>query len=65
VPDNPSHWEPNDILTPAQLARRLKVSESFLAKARWRGDGPPYFKIGRSVRYRWGDVLSWLKRMGR
>jgi hypothetical protein len=39
------------LFTPKEQAARLKVSISFLAKARMRGDGPPYIKIGRSVRY--------------
>jgi len=29
----------------------LKVSLSWLAKARMRGDGPPYICVGRSIRY--------------
>ena len=36
------------LFTPKEAATRLKVSESFLAKARMRGDGPPYIMIGRS-----------------
>ena len=42
----------DDELLPASLtAKTLGVSESWLAKARLRGDGPRYVKIGRSVRY--------------
>jgi hypothetical protein len=37
--------------TPAETAKVLKVSESWLAKARMRGDGPPFMLVGRSVRY--------------
>ena len=29
----------------------LDVSTSWLAKARMRGEGPPFVKVGRSVRY--------------
>ena len=32
------------LLTPKEAARLLKVSLSWLAKARMRGDGPPYIK---------------------
>jgi hypothetical protein len=39
------------MLTPAETARILKVSESWLAKARMRGAGPPFMHVGRSVRY--------------
>jgi hypothetical protein len=41
--------------TPA-AARQLGVSESFLAKARMRGDGPRYSKFRRAVRYAPGDL---------
>jgi hypothetical protein len=37
------------------------LSESFLAKARMRGDGPRYRKLSRSVRYLRADLLVWLK----
>ena len=29
----------------------LNVSTSWLAKARMRGEGPPFIKVGRSIRY--------------
>jgi hypothetical protein len=38
-------------LDTAAAAKRLGVSESFLAKARMRGSGPRYSKFGRAVRY--------------
>jgi excisionase family DNA binding protein len=49
------------LLTPKEAATRLKVSLSWLAKARMRGDGPPYIRIGRSIRYREADLLQWMK----
>ena len=49
------------LLTPRGAARVLSVSESWLAKARMRGDGPPYVKVGRAVRYTQGALLQWLK----
>ena len=38
------------LLTPPQTARSLGVSDSWLAKARLRGDGPRYVKIGTYIR---------------
>jgi Helix-turn-helix domain len=38
-------------LTPAEAANALKVSVSWLAKARMRGEGPPFMRVGRSIRY--------------
>ena len=42
---------PEALLTAPDAARLLRVSISWLAKARLRGDGPRFVKIGRSVRY--------------
>jgi hypothetical protein len=39
------------LLTPAEAAKALKVSESWLAKARLHGEGPPFMRVGRSIRY--------------
>jgi predicted DNA-binding transcriptional regulator AlpA len=41
----------HDLLTCKEAADELKVSESFLAKARMRGTGPASIQIGRAVRY--------------
>ena len=49
------------LLTPKEAAYRLKLSVSWLAKARMRGDGPPYIKVGRSVRYPEPALLQWMK----
>jgi predicted DNA-binding transcriptional regulator AlpA len=49
------------LLTPKEAARFLRLSESFLAKARMRGDGPRYRKLSRAVRYSMSDLLAWLK----
>jgi len=38
-------------LSPGVTADLLGVAESTLANMRWRGDGPPYVKIGGKVRY--------------
>jgi predicted DNA-binding transcriptional regulator AlpA len=50
-----------ELLTTKEAAALLRLSESFLAKARMRGDGPRYRKLSRSVRYDKADVLLWLK----
>jgi Helix-turn-helix domain len=50
------------LLTPKEAAQWLKVSESWLAKARMRGDGPPFIKIGRSIRYSEVCLVGFAKR---
>jgi hypothetical protein len=49
------------LLTPQETALRLKVSVSWLSKARMRGDGPPYILVGRSVRYPETDLIEWMR----
>jgi predicted DNA-binding transcriptional regulator AlpA len=49
------------LLTAKEAARLLKVSLSWLAKARMRGDGPAYIKVGRSIRYAESSLLHWMK----
>lgn len=50
-------------LTEAEVARWLKISRQWLAKARSVGNGPPYVWLGRGlVRYRRKDVIGWLEK---
>jgi hypothetical protein len=49
------------LLTPKEAAKLLKISNSWLAKARMRGDGPPYIKAGRSIRYAEIALFQWMK----
>jgi hypothetical protein len=41
----------DQMLTEDVVATILDVSPSWLAKARMRGEGPPFIKFGRNVRY--------------
>jgi hypothetical protein len=52
---------PFNLLTPKEAAVRLKVSLSWLAKARMRGDGPPYITVGRSIRYSEASLIQWVR----
>jgi predicted DNA-binding transcriptional regulator AlpA len=49
------------LLEPNEAAAFLKVSLSWLAKARMRGDGPAYVKVGRSIRYVETALIQWTK----
>ena len=49
------------LITPNEAAHRLRVSHSWLAKARVRGDGPPFLKIGRAIRYSETALARWLR----
>ena len=49
------------LLTPQDAANFLGISLSWLAKRRLAGDGPPYLKIGRCIRYSEAALVQWLK----
>jgi Helix-turn-helix domain len=49
------------LLTARETAELLHFSISWLAKSRMRGDGPPFLKFGRSVRYREEHLVRWTK----
>jgi predicted DNA-binding transcriptional regulator AlpA len=49
------------LLTPKQAARKLNVSESWLAKRRLAGDGPSFVKSGKVVRYPLSSLEQWVK----
>ena len=49
------------LMTTKETASFLRVSESWLAKARMKGGGPPFIQMERNIRYRKGAVLRWLK----
>jgi predicted DNA-binding transcriptional regulator AlpA len=58
---NKPHIDISPLLTAKEVATLLNVSPSWLAKARMRGDGPPYICIGRSVRYAEPAVIQWMR----
>ncbi len=49
------------LLCTKEVARIANLSTSFFEKARCRGEGPPWIKIGGSVRYREDEFFSWLE----
>ena len=51
--------------TEKDAADLLRLSRSWLAKARMRGDGPPFLKLGRCIRYGEGALLQWMKSRAR
>jgi predicted DNA-binding transcriptional regulator AlpA len=59
--DGLSDQDAERLLTVGEAANFLRLSLSWLAKARMRGDGPPYVKLGRSIRYRETDLVHWTK----
>lgn len=49
------------MLITEDAAKYLGVATQTLAKLRWSGDSPPYFKVGRRVLYDLADLDAWLQ----
>lgn len=49
-----------ELATPKQIAELLSISESSLAQDRYLGQGIPFIRIGRRVRYQRDDVIAFL-----
>lgn len=48
------------LLTEEQLAERWGIASKTLANKRCNGEGPPYIKLGRLVRYDVAQIDAWL-----
>lgn len=47
------------LFTPEELSQRWGKSLSTLANMRSAGTGPQYIKLGKTIRYRRGDVVAY------
>nr|WP_281720180.1 helix-turn-helix domain-containing protein [Nitrosomonas nitrosa] len=53
-----------EYLTTFQVAQLTGFSPKGLENMRARGEGPPFLKVGNSVRYRVADVRAWIEKGG-
>ena len=51
---------PPTLMSERQLASLLQVSTAWCQRARRRGNGPPFVRINRTVRYLYSAVHEWL-----
>jgi excisionase family DNA binding protein len=58
---------PSDILTPIEVAKRLKVTKAWVyEKMRSTCANPlPCYRVGRYLRFNWVDVSAWLESVKR
>jgi len=49
-----------DWMTAKEAAEMMKVSEAFLLRRRRKRLSPPWYKLGRAVRYKRQDLEEWL-----
>lgn len=47
--------------TPEQMANELQITTEYLSQLRSRGGGPPFVKVGRTVRYPQYAVAKWIQ----
>ena len=53
---------PDDrLLTRPEVHTHFGLTQRFLEVAAVKGNGPPFIKLGRAVRYRVGDIRSWIE----
>jgi predicted DNA-binding transcriptional regulator AlpA len=48
------------LLTRTDVESEYGIGKRYLEVAAMRREGPPFIKIGRSVRYRRSDIESWI-----
>jgi hypothetical protein len=53
-----------EMLTTAEAAQLTRMSPAWFERKRWEGEGPPYYRAGRAVRYLRGELLDWWKSRG-
>ena len=49
------------LLSRPEVQTHFGLTQRFLEVSAVRGNGPPFIKLGRSVRYRVGDVRAWIE----
>jgi hypothetical protein len=68
---NPTNTlKPEDILTPEELAQRLKVSigwiyEKSRLRGKYNGTPLPCLRMGRYLRFVWPEVVDWMRKSRR
>lgn len=60
-PEIPALNSPDELLTEVHLERETKIRRATWKGMRHHRIGPPFIKLGRSVRYRRADVTTWLQ----
>jgi predicted DNA-binding transcriptional regulator AlpA len=59
-PSSNSHGMGDPLLSAQHLAQYLDVPIATIYAWRYHGEGPPGFRVGRHLRYRWSDVEGWI-----
>lgn len=49
------------LLSRPEVQTHFGLTQRFLEVSAVKGNGPPFIKLGRAVRYRVGDVRAWIE----
>lgn len=60
VIDRRNAIHPDEMLDTDQLAPLILQKPATLISWRSEGKGPPFYKLGRRVTYKWEDALLWM-----
>lgn len=52
--------QPQQLATRDEVAAFLRIAPRTLEQWAYRGQGPRYTRVGRTPRYEWADVRTWL-----
>lgn len=58
--DQSQHLADAALLDGDQAAAFLGLQRRTLENWRWRGEGPPFLRVGRAIRYSRKDLAAWL-----
>ncbi len=58
--DVPAGGNINELLTPEEAARHLKMAKQTLARWRVEGTGPPFVRLGTRIFYRRSDLHAFV-----
>jgi len=53
--------QPPAYLSTIEAARVIGLSVAWFERSRWAGDGPPFIKLGRAVRYPRDELDAWMR----
>lgn len=53
--------DPHSLMAPTEVAQMLAVAPKTLERWRYEKVGPPYLKLGNTVRYKRADVIAHLE----
>ncbi len=56
-----TNFNDDRLLSRSEVHSHFGLTQRFLEVSAVRGNGPPMVKIGRSVRYRVGDLREWIE----